>query len=78
MVDSCLKEPSSGTGLDASLFYRTKKGRWGGKIKKIIITVSCKYFLVLPDSRYVLISSFLQPLTSGPGQDVSCVLNKGF
>ena len=32
-----------------------------------------------PDSRVdVLISSFLQSFTEGPGQDVSCELNKAF
>ena len=64
----------------ASLLYRTKNRGWRDKIKKTKQnkTVSCKYFLIPPDSRYVLISSFLQPLTSGPGQVVSCELNKGF
>ena len=46
------------------------------KVKKAIS--HCKHFLVLPRhwKRYV-IASFLQPFIDGPGQDVSCDLNRG-
>ena len=41
------------------------------------VVSDCKCFLVPADSRgEVLISSLLPPFTGGPGQNVSCELNK--
>lgn len=59
-------------------FNRTKwGGMWGGKAKKKKRISYCKYFLFWLDSgRDVLMSSFLQPCTGRPSQDVSCELNK--
>ena len=57
-------------------FIEHRVGRGGCKVKKAIS--HCKHFLVLPRhwKRYV-IASFLQPFIDGPGQDVSCDLNRG-
>ena len=47
------------------------------KLKKKKRISYCKYFLFWLDSgRDVLMSSFLQPCTGRPSQDVSCELNK--
>ena len=58
-----------------------------GSQKTIISELWCKLFILKgeevrfwfqPDSKgYVFMSSFLQPFTDGPDQDVSCKLNKG-
>ena len=39
------------------------------------VTSCCESFLVPPDSGEETLSSFLQPFTGGPGQDVSWELN---
>ena len=56
MVDYYPKEASC-PGLDASFFYRTKKGRWRGKAKRIITVVyslSCVRFFCDPTDNNLL------------------------
>ena len=58
------------------VFNRTKRWEVRRQSKNKVVS-GCKCFLVPADSRgEVLISSFLPPFTGGPGQNVSCELNK--
>ena len=70
MVDQSPKEPSC-PGLEASFSYKTKRGRWGGKVKRMI---SCyKYFLVLATLPRIRVNFFF-PSAIQPWAWSGCLL----